>query len=200
MGKSEKGAVFVDAGLTSPFDFYQYWLNDDDELVLDHLRWLTLLERDEILDIAAAHRARPEARIGQRALAADLTARIHGEAEARNQATLAEAAFSADVSDPDILEALHAAIGGFDVGTEAESWSVLDVAVAAGAGSRGDARRLIGQGGLSVNGTRVTDPGAAPPPLIAGRYWWVALGRRRRSVGRRVSSSSEPCDTGSPAD
>jgi tyrosyl-tRNA synthetase len=188
MGKSEKGAVFVDARLTSPFDFFQYWLNDDDELVLDHLRWLTLLEHHEIEDIAAAQRARPEARIGQRALATDLTARIHGVAEARHQATLAEAAFSADVSDPDILEALHVSLVGFDFGSEAESWSVLEVAVAAGAGSRGDARRLIAQGGLSINGLRVTDPAAAPPPLIAGRYWWVALGRRRRSVGRRVSS------------
>jgi tyrosyl-tRNA synthetase len=53
MGKSERGAVFLDPGLTSPYEFYQYWLNDEDELAVDHLRWLTLKTRDEVEAIAA---------------------------------------------------------------------------------------------------------------------------------------------------
>ena len=57
MGKSEKGAVFLDGELTSPYDFYQYWINDDDELVIDHLRWLTTKSRDEIEAIAEARQA-----------------------------------------------------------------------------------------------------------------------------------------------
>ena len=73
MGKSEKGAVFLDASLTSPFDFYQYWINDDDTLVIDHLRWLTTLDQASIAAIAAEHAARPEARQAQQALAFDLT-------------------------------------------------------------------------------------------------------------------------------
>ena len=84
-----------------------------------------------------------------------------------------------------MLESLYEAIGGFEIGAEAEAWTLLDVAVAAGASSRAEARRLISQGGFSVNGQRLTDPAAAPPPLIAGRYWWVALGRKHRTVGRR---------------
>ena len=51
MGKSEKGAVFLDPALTSPFDFYQYWLNDDDALVVQHLRWLTLMTADEVAEL-----------------------------------------------------------------------------------------------------------------------------------------------------
>jgi tyrosyl-tRNA synthetase len=185
MGKSEKGAVFLDAALTSPFDFYQYWINDDDALVLDHLRWLTTLEASTIESIAAEQAARPEGRHAQQALAFDLTARIHGAEEAQRQVALAETAFAAVVDDPEVLASLHQALGGFEFGPEAEAWTVLDLAVAAGGASRAEARRLITQGGLSVNGERLADPTAAPPALIAGRYWWVALGKKRRVVGRR---------------
>lgn len=185
MGKSEKGAVFLDAALTSHFDFYQYWINDDDALVLDHLRWLTTLEASTIEGIAAEQAARPEGRHAQQALAFDLTARIHGAEEAQRQVALAEAAFAAVVDDPEVLASLHQALGGFEFGPEAEAWTVLDLAVAAGGASRAEARRLITQGGLSVNGERLADPTAAPPALIAGRYWWVSLGKKRRVVGRR---------------
>ena len=76
MGKSEKGAVYLDPALTSPFDFYQYWINDDDALVVDHLRWLTTLGQEEVEAIAAEHAARPEARVG----AAGAGARPHRRA------------------------------------------------------------------------------------------------------------------------
>jgi tyrosyl-tRNA synthetase len=135
--------------------------------------------------IAWEHEAAPESRRAQQALAFDLTARIHSEAEAERQVHLAAAAFADVVTDPDVLASLHEALGGFDVGPDADGWTALDVAVAASAGSRGEARRLIGQGGFSINGQRMTDPAAAPPALIAGRWWWVSLGRKRRIVGRR---------------
>ena len=189
MGKSEKGAVFLDPRLTSPFDFYQYWVNDDDALVIDHLRWLTLLGPAEIDAIAAEHATRPEARTAQVALAHDLTSRIHGEAEAERQAGLADAAFATEVGDPDVLAGLFEALEHFEFGAEADTWTALDVAVAASRSSRAEARRLVGQGGLSINGQRQTDPTAAPPGLIAGRWWWVALGRKRHVVGRRSEAS-----------
>ena len=96
MGKSERGAVYLDPTLTSAFDLYQYWLNDDDDLAIDHLRWLTLLDRARIERIAADHASRPEERIAQRALAYDLTARIHGTTEADRQVAMAEAVFGAE--------------------------------------------------------------------------------------------------------
>ena len=185
MGKTEKGAVFLDPALTSPYDFYQYWINDDDALVLDHLRWLTTLDASTIEAIAAEQTARPEGRHAQQALAFDLTARIHGSEEAQRQVAVAEAAFAAVVDDPEVLASLHQALGGFEFGPEAEAWTVLDLAVAAGGASRAEARRLITQGGLSVNGERLVDPTAPPPARIAGRYWWVSLGKKRRVVGRR---------------
>ena len=186
MGKSEKGAVFLDPDLTSPYDFYQYWINDDDELVIDHLRWLTTLSRERVEAIAAEHTAAPEQRLAQAALAHDLTERVHGREEAQRQVTVAGAAFATAVDDPTVLAALYDAVGGFEFGAEAGTWTVLDVAAAAAGQSRGEARRLISQGGFAINGERLTDPAAAPPALIGERYWWVAMGKKRRAVGRRA--------------
>jgi tyrosyl-tRNA synthetase len=186
MGKSERGAVFLDPALTSPYEFFQYWLNDDDALVADHLRWLTLLDREAVEAILAGHAARPESRAAQRALAADLTERIHGRSESERQGRLSEAAFSGDVPEADLLDPLYEALGGFEVPPDGpREWTLLDLAAAAdGQASRGEARRLIAQGGFSVNAVRMTDPAAGLPEPVAGRWWWVALGRKRRAVGR----------------
>ena len=186
MGKSEKGAVFLDASLTSPYDFYQYWINDEDEVVLDHLRWLTFMSRAQVDAIAAEHAAAPEKRLAQKAVAYDLTERIHGREEAERQVVVAAAAFATEVDDPAVLAVLHDAVGGFEFGPEADDWTVLDLAVAASGSSRGEARRLISQGGLRVNGQQLTDPAASLPALIGERYWWVAMGKKRRFVGRRT--------------
>jgi tyrosyl-tRNA synthetase len=186
MGKSEKGAVFLDPDLTSPYDFYQYWINDDDELVIDHLRWLTTLSRERVEAIAAEHIATPEQRLAQAALAHDLTERVHGREEAQRQVTVAGAAFATAVDDPSVLAALYDAVGGFEFGAEAGTWTVLDVAAAAAGQSRGEARRLISQGGFAINGERLTDPAGAPAALIGERYWGVAMGKKRRAVGRRA--------------
>ena len=95
-------------------------------------------------------------------------------------------AFAASVTDPEVLASLYDTLGGFEFGPEAEDWTALDVAVAAGSSSRGEARRLIAQGGFSVNGQKLTDPADPPPALIDGRFWWVAMGKKRRFVGRRA--------------
>jgi len=186
MGKSEKGAVFLDGELTSPYDFYQYWINDDDEVVLDHLRWLTTMSREEVEAIAEEHTAAPERRVAQKAIAFDLTARIHGTEEAERQVVVASAAFATEVDDPAVLAVLYDAVGGFEFGAEAGEWTAIDVAVAASGSSKGEARRLISQGGFRINGQQLTDPAAKPPALIGDRYWWVGMGKKRRFVGRRA--------------
>ena len=99
---------------------------------------------------------------------------------------VASAAFATVVDDPEVLGVLYDAVGGFEFGPEAEAWSALDLAVAASGSSRGEARRLISQGGFRVNGLQLTDPAATPPALIGERYWWVAMGKKRRFVGRRA--------------
>jgi tyrosyl-tRNA synthetase len=184
MGKSERGAVFLDPSLTSPYQFHQYWLNDDDALVVQHLKWLTLLGPDEIAAIEMKQAERPESRVAQRALARDLTARIHGEEEARRQERVAEVAFaSAPLEDPDVLQILWQEPEGFRfTGDE----TVLAVAVASGLySSNGEARRAIAQGGFSINGDRAADPAAPVPEPIAGEWLVLRHGRKQLRVGRR---------------
>ncbi len=186
MGKSEKGAVFLDPNMTSPYDFYQYWLNDDDALVVQHLRWLTLLTADEVADLERAQSATPGARPAQRALAFDLTARVHGREEAERQVRVAEAAFSgAPVRDPEVLDVLYDALDNFEFGKEEELLDALGFAVASGLyPSRSEARRQIEQGGLSINDSRVTALDAALPEPIAGRYLVLRAGKKRMLIAR----------------
>ena len=187
MGKSEKGAVFLDPALTSPYDFYQYWLNDDDELAGQHLRWLTLMSADEVAELETAHAVAPEGRPMQKALAFDLTARIHGRGEAERQRKVAEAAFSGGgLVDPAVLEVLYGQVERFEFdGSEAAS--VLDLAVASGAfASRGEARRTIAQGGLSINDQRLASPDDTVPEPIAGRWLVLRVGKKRLVIGRKA--------------
>ncbi|MFN8621900.1 MAG: tyrosine--tRNA ligase [Chloroflexota bacterium] len=185
MGKSERGAVFLDPALTSPYEFHQYWLNDDDQLVVQHLRWLTLLSADEVAAIAAEQTAHPESRAAQRALAHDLTARIHGREEADRQVRVAAAVFSTEpVEDPAVLDVLHDEVGGFQLAPGAAEGSVVDLLIASTlVTSRSEARRALEQGGVTINGSRMAVDSPVPTPLH-GRYLVVRVGRKRLSVGR----------------
>ena len=187
MGKSEKGAVMLDPELTSPFDFYQYWLNDDDALVVQHLRWLTLMTADEAAELERQQAASPEQRPAQRALAFDLTARIHGRDEAQRQVRVAEAAFSGGpIEDAEVLERLFDAMEHFEFGADEEAMDALSFAVASGLyPSRSEARRQIEQGGFSINGERVTATDARLPAPVAGRYLVLRAGRKRLLIARR---------------
>jgi tyrosyl-tRNA synthetase len=187
-GKTEGGeSVWLDASLTSPYAFYQYWLNADDRDVGVYLRWFTLLERDEIEALEAEHEARPEARTAQRTLARDLTARVHGADEADAAIELSTAIFSGRLGElpASLLEAAarelpHAVLGD-------PSSSVAAAAIASGAyGSNGEARRGIAGGGLYVNDERVTDPNAALPAPLHGRFWIIRTGRRNQRILERL--------------
>jgi tyrosyl-tRNA synthetase len=188
MGKSEKGAVFLDPALTSPFDFYQYWLNDDDALVVQHLKWLTLMTEAEVAEIERQHATSPESRPAQRALAFDLTARVHGKDEAERQVRVADAAYGAGpITDPDVLETLYGSLEHHDVTADELAMTALDYAVTTGfMASKGEARRLISQGGLSINDVRVTEADAPLPALIADRFLVLRSGKKRMRIDRRA--------------
>ena len=185
MGKSEKGAVMLDPSMTSPYDFYQYWLNDDDSLAVQHIHWLTLMTAEEVADIERQQTESPERRPAQRALAYDLTARIHGKDEADRQVRVADAAFAGgQINDPEVLEALFGAIEHFELAA-GEAQNALDIAVLSGlATSKSEARRLISQGGMSINDVRVTDIDAPLPEPVAGRYFVLRAGRKRLLIAR----------------
>ena len=187
MGKSEKGAVMLDPTITTPYDFYQYWLNDDDLLVVQHLKWLTVMTADEVASIAATQEASPGDRPAQKALAYDLTARVHGVAEADRQVRVANAAFAGGpITDPEVLDALFGAMDHFEFGSDDAALDALGFAVAAGLyPSRSDARRQIQQGGFSINDARVTAPDAPLPEPVAGRYYVLRAGKKRQMIARK---------------
>ena len=185
-GKSESGeSVWLDPKRTTPFAFYQYWLNADDRDVGTYLRWFTEFDRERIETLDAEVAARPEARGAQRALARDITARTHGEAAAAQAEADSGAMFSgAAIEDPAVLRSLFESTGGFSFTSDGLSGGVMTLLADAGlVASRSEARRLIAGGGVTVNGTRVTDV-ASVPELVAGEWLDVRIGKRRREIGR----------------
>lgn len=187
-GKSESGeSVWLDARRTTPYAFYQYWVNADDRDVGTYLRWFTEQSRDEVEALEATAAARPEARVAQRALARDITARTHGEAAATAAVRDSEAMFADGViADPAVLASIHGSTNGFSFTAGALAAGVAVLLADAGVlASRGEARRLIAGGGVTVNGLRVTDA-AFVPDVIGGEWLDVRLGKRRREVGRLV--------------
>jgi tyrosyl-tRNA synthetase len=180
-GKSEGGeSVWLDPARTSPYAFYQYWLNADDRDVGTYLRWFTLFEREEVELLDAAVVARPEAREAQRRLAFDVTARVHGEDAAREAERQGRAAFTQDLASLSVedLVAMRDQVPHVVVARE-HLGDALATAIAAGAyPSKGEARRQMANGGFYVNNLRVTDPAAPLPEPLHGRFWVVRTGKR----------------------
>jgi tyrosyl-tRNA synthetase len=186
-GKSEGGdTVWLHPDGTTPFAFYQHWLNTDDRDVATYLRWFTTLGPDEILALEREVAARPEARTAQRTLAEDVTSRVHGADATRKAEEASAALFGAEpIRDPDQLERLFSITGGFTA--DAAIVAAGTAAVLAGAGlapSKSEARRLIQNGGVAINGTPIRDPKAPMPDPIAGTWWDVRIGKRRHHIGR----------------
>ncbi len=188
-GKTEGDtSVWLDASMTSPFAFYQHWLNTDDRDVGVYLRWFTTLSPDEIEALDSTVAERPSERAAQKALAMDVTGRTHGADVARQVADDSVALFAPDpIRDPALIERLWGSVGGFSV--ESSGVEVGAAAVLAGAGlfaSNGEARRMIQNGGLTINGEPIRDPAAPMPAAMAGEWWEVRIGKRRRELGRLV--------------
>jgi tyrosyl-tRNA synthetase len=185
-GKSEAGeSIWLDATRTTPFAFYQYWLNIDDKDIGTYLRWFTEFDREAIEALEAAGTARPEERGAQRALARDITARTHGEAAAAQAEADSAALFAgAPISDPAVLRSLFDSTGGFTFTQEQVAQGSNTLLTHAGVfPSKSEGRRLVAGGGLTINGVRITDPDEVPE-LVAGEWLDVKIGKRRREIGR----------------
>ena len=193
-GKSESGeSIWLDAGLTSPYRFYQYWLDAEDRDVGTYLRWFTLFDRVRIEEFEAELLAHPERREAQRALARDLTERTHGRGAAERVRRVSELVFGGDpaAADAQTLADLAAEIPaapwpeGEPVDPGQPGLDLVEVLILAGAAtSRGEARRLVEQGGVQVNGRPARDLEArfTAADLLAGRFLLVRRGKRDQRV------------------
>ena len=183
-GKTESGALFLDPSLTSPYAFYQYFLNQDDADIGALLRIFSFRSRTEIEALEAETASRPEARAAQQALATELTELVHGS-EAASQAAAASAALfgGGDLRELD-AETLASAVAELSSAEVRGALpSITDLLVAAGlAESRTAARRTVADGGAYLNNQRVTDPEMVPADgdLLHGR--WLLLRRGKRSL------------------
>jgi tyrosyl-tRNA synthetase len=181
----EGESIWLDPARTTPFEFFQYWLQTDDRDIGTYLRWFTEFPREEVERLDAEVAARPEARAAQRALARDITARTHGEAAAAQAEADSEALFSpGPIRDAKTLAALHDSTNGFEFTQESVAKGTNTLLTEAGLfSSKSEGRRLVASGGVTINGTRLTDPDAVPQ-LIDGTWLDVRIGKRRREIGR----------------
>src|SRR6478736_4334830 len=184
-GKTEGGALWLDPEMLSPYAFYQFWLNVEDEKVGELLRAFTFLSRAEIEELEATHAEKPFLRAGQKALAEHVTTLVHGAEETERIKAASAALFGGgDLSglSPDTLGAALREAGATTVDGSGGLPSVVDLLVETGlAKSKGEARRTIGEGGAYLNNQRVEDPDAAPTSadLIGGS--WLVLRRGKKN-------------------
>jgi tyrosyl-tRNA synthetase len=186
-GKSETDdSIWLDPARTTPYAFYQYWLGTDDRDVGTYLRWFTEFSRDRTEALESELAANPETRAAQRALALDITTRTHGAEAATRAIADSEARFAdGPIRDPETLRSLFESSGGFRFDAAVLASGAAAVLADAGVfASKGEARRMISAGGVTINGERVTTPDSVPEP-IDGEWLEVRIGKRRREIGRR---------------
>ncbi len=185
-GKTEAGTVWLDPGLTSPYRFYQFWLNTDDRDVVMYLKYFTWLSREEIEELAARTEAAPEQREAQRTLAREVTRAVHGETELARAEKASAVLFGGAMDDLSLAEirdifedvpsaALPAAA------FEGEGMGAVDLLAESGlVASKGEARRLIRSGGAYVNNRRIEDEQQrfTRQEAIEGRAFVLRKGRK----------------------
>ena len=191
-GKTEAGNVWLDAKRTTPYAFFQFWLRTIDAEVGALLRRLTFLPRGRIEELDHDTASRPERREAQRALAFEVTAMVHGQTEAHRAATAAAVLFTAEIAglDPATLEgALEDAPTTLVARHELDGQlTVVEALLRSGlASSRRDARQLLSQGSVYLNGNRVTDDRPLGGDDILHRRW-VVLRRGRATQAVLVAS------------
>ncbi len=190
-GKSTGGGkLWLDAELTSPYAWYQYFINAGDSVVIDYLKWFTFLTREEIAEYEVAVAERPFKREAQRRLAQEMTDLVHGE-DARKAVELAAQALFGRAELSDLDEAtLAAAVSETEVAdvNAGEPDTAVDLLVAAGlAKSKGEARRTIKEGGAYVNNERITDEEWVPADSDLLHGTWLVLRRGKKNfAGVRI--------------
>ena len=184
-GKTEGGALWLDPGMMSPYAFHQFWLNAEDEKVGELLRLFTFLRHEEIEELEQATKDEPFRRAAQKRLADEVTTLVHGAGETEQAKAAAAALFGGgdlhSLSRSTLAAALREA-GSIQV--EGEWPSLVDLLVAAGlSGSKSEARRSIGEGGIYLNNARVEDPELTPGEEHSLDGWLVLRRGKKRFAG-----------------
>lgn len=196
-GKTEKGNIWLDPERTSPYEFYQFWLNVSDEDAERYVKIFTLLDRDVIEAAIAEHRADPGRRSLQQLLAREVTVMIHGQAEYDNAVRASGMLFGQSTSedlrslDEKTFLAVFGGVPTFSVSRDRLPLNILDALAVETAifPSKGEARKMVQGGGVSVNKEKVTDVAAqiGESDVLDGKYILVQRGKKNYyiiNVGR----------------
>jgi tyrosyl-tRNA synthetase len=190
-GKTEGGTVWLDARLTTPYEFYQFWMNADDRDAVKYLKFFTFLGADRIAEIAAASEREPEKRFAQRELAREVTRTVHGEEAVRDAEAASRQLFGGDVNRMSANELLQAFanVPSSEVRFHDGSMPVVELLFSTGVtGSKGEATRLIRGGGLYINERRITDEKeqVRADQAIDGQLFVIRKGKKENFLIRVV--------------
>jgi len=191
-GKTEAGAVWLDPKLTSPYRFYQFWLNTDDRDAINYLKFFTWLSQNEIEELEQNLKTAPEKREAQRRLAREVTALLHGETELDKAVRASEVLFGKEISGLGVAEILEifADVPSTEIDKsklEMDGFSLGDALVVAGlAPSKGEAKRLVQGGGVAINNVRADDArkSISVSDLIDGQVMVLRKGAKHYHVIR----------------
>lgn len=190
-GKSMGNAIWLDAAQTSPYRFYQFWLNVTDADVINYLRTFTFLSIDETTALAARHAEDPGAREAHRALAREVTRLVHGDEGVSAAERISEALFRNQLRDLSEDDMAQLALDGMESTTISDRSLLMDVLVDSGLAvtprgevTRGQARKLIEGNSVSVNGEKVTDPDArlTIDDSLYGRFNVIQKGKKNHHL------------------
>lgn len=193
-GKTETGTVWLDPGRTSPYRFYQFWLNTDDANVVAYLKYFTWLTHREILELELALLKRPEEREAQRRLAEEVTRMVHGETALARAQQASEVLFGGEIAGLDAADIadIFADVPSSELPRtemDGDGKPLIDLLVHTGlAGSRSDAKRAIMGGGIYLNNVRVADLGYVVDlaDAIDGQFVILRKGRKKYHLIRAL--------------
>ena len=191
-GKTEVGTIWLDPERTSPFKFYQFWLNTDDRDVVAYLKFFTFLEREAVTALEGVATAAPEKREAQRALAREVTALVHGLDQVARAEQASSVLFEEDIATLDVEDvlAVFEDVPSTEVPSatfDGEGIGMVDlVARVHLAPSKSEARRLVQSGGVYVNNRRMSDPQArlTRDQAIGGRLFVLRKGQKQTHLVR----------------
>jgi len=184
-GKTEGNALWLDKNKTSSYELYQYLINSDDICVIDYLKKLTFLSKEEIEDIESKHKEQPELRLAQRTLAKEVITFLHGEEEYNRAIQISEALFSGDIksfTSREVEEAFKG-ITPFEINNDL---NIVDFLVEVGVcSSKREAREFVGNGSITLNGDKICDLEfvVTKDKCIDSKYLVVRRGKKKYFIG-----------------
>lgn len=185
-GKSAGGAVWLDPKKTSPYEFYQFWINQDDRDVIKYLKYFTFLNQEEIAQLEEEVAKRPEKRVAQRRLAEEVTRFVHGEEALKSAQKITEKLFSGEIRDLTADEIAAAFDKMPHTEISAEATNIVDFLVTNGfEASKRHAREDITNGAITINGERRRDLNTIIDPSEAfdGKFVVIRRGKKKYFLG-----------------